>query len=104
MDESKKVGPERILHVERIVNPDRRTVEYHLCVHHRIVFPADDADPWCIPKEYVAAVLSDGLREFVNSCQCADVIQKCIPSKNERDRLHIDKYGQKLMYNFDEEN
>lgn len=103
MDENRQVGPERILRVERIVNTSNRTVEYHLVVHHRIVFPADDPDPWYIPKEYVAAVLSDGLRQFVNSCQCADVIQKCIPSENERDRLHIDKYIRKHTYNTDEE-
>lgn len=116
MDESKDVGPERTLHVDKIVDEDRRVVEYRLAVYHKIAFPFDDSRAWDIPEEYVAAMLSDGLREFVNNCQHTDVIRKCaskcvvrlkesraIPRKEPRIRWYFDEDGNMRKYDEDEE-
>ena len=80
---SNPVGPERTLHVERIMDVDNHAVEYRLDVHHRIRFPVDDPKAWFIPEEFIAAMLSDALREFVNNRRCTDVIQRYIPYEDE---------------------
>lgn len=77
MDENKQVGqPEQVLKVDRVVDENRHTVEYRLAVVQKIAFSFDDPMANLIPDEYVAMMLSDGLREFVNSCRYEEVIRR----------------------------
>ena len=68
-------GEENKIIIERRLEGDR--VTFQAKVVTRISFPigyyyAGDCDP--IPNDYIASYLSNNLREFVNSCRCAEIV------------------------------